>query len=150
MAKVRVAVDSSGLTTATTAYTDGDILGAELTFANAVGASGGYSYLVGAILGASGDVTGAVDLFLFDQTTTFGSDNGAPSISDADSDNIVGVIRFPPGIDLGGVRVASVDSITVPIKCAVTSLFGRLVTRSGHTFFAAATDLRVTLFFEKE
>lgn len=140
--------NQSGLTTATTAYTSGDVLGSLLTFTSMARASGGRGRITGAVLLDDGDIISGVDLFLFSATVTFGTDNAAPSISDADAANCVGIIQLPAAIDVGASRIASAHSIAVPYACAATSLFVAMVTRSDHTFFAAADDLHLTLFYE--
>lgn len=147
-----VTVTSSGLTTASTAYTDGDIIGAEMTFT--IPSSKTDAWIVGAVLMDKADVIGAVDLFLHDRSVTFGSDNAAPSISD--SDNLFGypTLSFPTAAgvgDLGGCRRTSLDSLAIPIHAnASSSVFGRLVTRSAHTFFGVATDLQVVLLISTD
>lgn len=143
--QILVTATSTGLTTATTAYTDGDILGAEMQWDMGTNT---YGLILGAQLVDAADIVGAVDLFLFDRSVTFGSDNGAPSISDADALFTLGVIQFPYPIDLGGNRLASIDSLAVPVKANASGIiFGRLVTRSAHTFFAAVGNLQVGLHF---
>lgn len=142
-----VTATSSGLTTATTGYTDGDVLGDELSWD--VGSDKGI--IIGAVLTDESDIIGAVDLYLFDRAVTFGTDNAAPSISDADLLFALGVIQFPNlgvGGDLGGARVSAVDSLAVPFDCnASNTLHGALVTRSSHTFFSSggADSLQVRL-----
>lgn len=143
--QILVTTASTGLTTATTAYTDGDILGAEMQFDMGTNT---YGLILGAQLADKADIIGAVDLFLFDRSVTFGSDNAAPSISDADALFGIGYIEFPFPKDLGGVRLSSVDSLSLPVKANASGIiYGRLVTRSGHTFFGAAGDLQVNLHF---
>jgi hypothetical protein len=135
---------SASLTTATTAYTDGDILGAELSWT--IPSSKTDAVILAAYITDKADVIGAVDLFLHDRAVTFGSDNGAPSISDADNLFTLPYIEFPYPKDLGGCRRAAIDSLAVPVHANASSLFyGRLVTRSGHTFFGAATDIQIGL-----
>lgn len=144
---VSVTATSSGLTTSTTAYTDGDVMGAEMSW-NLGSALGLIS---GAVLTDVADVVGAVDLFLFDRSVSFGTDNAGPSISDADALFSIGVIQFPYPYDQGGNRVASIDSIALPWTAnASTTIYGRMVTRSGHTFFGAATNIQVRLFGSKD
>ena len=143
--QILVSATSTGLTTATTAYTDGDVMGAEMSFDMGTNT---YGMILGAQLVDAADIIGAVDLFLFDRSVTFGTDNSAPSISDADALFTLGVIEFPYPKDLGGNRMAHIDSIAVPVKANASGLiYGRLVTRSGHTFFGAAGNLRVNLHF---
>ena len=61
----------------------------------------------GRVVGAKSptpDVIGAVDLYLFDRSVTFGTDNVVPSISDADVLFYLGKISFPAPDDLRGCR----------------------------------------------
>lgn len=146
--QILISTASSGLTTATTAYTDGDILGAEMQFDMGTNT---YGIVLGAQVVDKADITGAVDLFLFDRSVTFGTDNAAPSISDADALFSLGYIELPYPKDLGGVRVSSIDSLSLPVKANASGIiYGRLVTRSGHTFFGAATDIQVNLHFSTD
>ena len=143
--QILVSATSTGLTTATTAYTDGDVVGAEMSFDMGTNT---YGLILGAQLIDAADIIGAYDLFLFDRSVTFGTDNAAPSVSDADMLFNIGVINFPYPLDTGGNRLAHVDSIALPVKANASGLiYGRLVTRSGHTFFAAAGNLQVGLHF---
>ena len=147
---VAVSATSSGLTIATTAYTDGDTLGALMSWDMG---SNTYGLILGAVITDESDIIGAVDLFLFDRSVTFGTDNAAPSISDADLLFSVGMIEFPYPKDLGGARVASVDSLAVPVVANASGIiYGGLVTRSGHSFFSAggADSLQVKLIFSTD
>lgn len=146
-----ITVTSSGLTTATTAYTDGDQLGAILTFV--IPGNLTRAVIVGAQLTDKSNIVGAVDLFLWDRSVTLAADNAAGSNeSDADSLFTCGVIEFPYPKLKGANRLAHIDSLAVPVKANVgaTGFFGGLVTRSGHTFFGAATDLQVVLHISKD
>lgn len=142
-----VTATSSSLTTATTAYTAGDTLGALLSW----DLGSAYGLICGAVLTDVSDVIGAVDLYLINASVTFGTDNAAPSISDTDILKVLGKIEFPQPDDLGGARVASVDSLAIPWHAASgTTIYGGLVTRTGHTFFGAATALQVRLIGSKD
>jgi len=144
---VNVVATSASLTTATTAYTAGDTLGAIMSW-DMTSSSG---LIVGAVLTDVSDVVGAVDLYLLNATLTFGTDNAAPSIADADILKTLGKIEFPNPDDLGGARVATVDSLAIPWNAASgTTIYGGLVTRTGHTFFATATAIQVRLLGSKD
>lgn len=146
--RLEIAVTSSGLTTASTAYVYGDVLGAEMTFANAARISGGGGTLRKIVLINNDTQLGAVDLFLFDSASTPASDNNANSWSDANMQKNVGVIPLVPYATsaLNQVLMWEGDS---DYSCAATSLFGVLVTRSGHTFFGAATAILVRMWVER-
>lgn len=140
----RIAVNAASLTTATTAYVTGDVLGSEMSFANAARISGGRGIIEKAVLLDKSDIIGPVDLFLFNAASTPASDNAANSWSDSNMELLEGIISFPSPYDSALNRVATWSGY-LPFQCAATTLFGVMVTRSGHTFFGVATDLRVTL-----
>lgn len=145
-----IQVSSSGLTTASTNYTSGDAMGAEMQFAEAVRASGGLGRITGALLLDKAKVIGAVDLFLFDRSVTPASDNAANSWSDADMAFCVGVIEFPGPKQSANNYIGQASGLPMPYRCNATTLFGYLVTRTGNGFFSAATDLVVTLIVEAD
>lgn len=145
----RIAVQSGGLTTSVTAYTAGDQVGTQFTFADAARASGGTGTIVGATLVDANDIIGAYDLVIFDSSVTLASDNAAFAVSDADALKVVGLIPLA-AYDIGNNRVAQQYNLAVPYLCnGGTSLYGGLITRAGHTFFAATTDLTVVLYVER-
>lgn len=141
---------SSGLTTATTAYTAGDVLGAGWSFANAVRSSGGTGRVVGAVLLDKADVVQAVDLYLFSGSVTFGTDNAAPSLSDTDAEKLQAGVIGVSMADLGGVRYGAAGGLSVPFTCDATTLYAYAITRVAHSFFGAATDLPLRLFIERD
>lgn len=145
--RVETAVASAGLTTATTAYTAGDVLGTGWEFTNFARAAGGSGLILGAALLDKADITSTVDLYLASAAITFGADNAAPSISDTDAEKLLQVISIPLE-DLGGSRFGALSGLSVPYVCDATSLFVYAVTRVAHTFFGAATDLRLRLHTE--
>jgi len=135
-------VNSSGLTTATTTYSIGDVLGAGWTIPNAAKAAAGTGRVLGADFRDYSDIVASVTLFFFQGTVTFGTDNTAPSISDADSLKFIAA-RTITLTDLGGVRVGGLDSISIPYVLDGTDLIVHAITNVAHTFFGAATDLRL-------
>lgn len=136
---------SSGLTTASTAYTAGDVLGAEMS---GVITGATQALLIGAVLVDKAAVVGQVSLYIGDRTFALGTDNAAISITDANALFLTPTLYFPPPDSLVGSKVASVDSLAIPVKAnASNTIFARMVTNTGHTFFAAATDIQVKLYF---
>lgn len=143
-------VNSSGLTTASTNYSNGDVLGAGWTIPNAAKASGGTGRVIGVDFRDYADILTAAQLYLFQGSVTFGTDNAAPSISDADSLKFVGTIPVAL-LDLGGVRVGSVDSISVPYVLDGTDLFVYATATSiAASFFGATTDLRLRVHLTRD
>jgi hypothetical protein len=137
---------SSGLTTSVTAYSIGDVLGAEWTFP-ICRASGRGVILTSATLIDKAKVIGATDLYLFDRASSPAADNAANSWADANMANLLGIVSFPAptASALNGAAVANAGIPEVLIGNASVNVFGVLVTRSAHTFFGAATDLVLCL-----
>jgi len=140
-------VGSPGITIAQTptvtagAYAAGDAVGGLLTFANAgrVSGGGGVVKTFTLIDDAGQDVT--IELWLFNQTFTAMADNAAWAPSEADLENLVGIISTQES-STGWAAAGTPSAITVPCSLRYdvtgTSLFGQLVTRGTPTF--AATD----------
>lgn len=146
----RISVASGGLTIATTAYVAGDQVGSLFTLANAARVTGGGGTIVGVTLISAADIIGAYDVVLFDSTVTLAADNAAFAISDADALDIVGLVQLAGAYDIGNNRLGQAYNLAIPYVCnGGTSLFAALITRVGHTFFAAVTDLQLIVFVER-
>lgn len=146
----RIAVDSGGLTTATTSYSGGDQVGSLFTLAGAARASGGTGLIVGCVLTDAANIIGSYDVVVFRASVTLASDNAAFAVSDADAKNIVAVIQLAGSILLGNNRVAHAYNLSIPYDCSGgTSLYAALMCRTTHTFFADVTDLQLQLFVER-
>lgn len=146
----RLTQTSAGLTTASTAYTAGDQLGSQWSFTSAARSSGGAGIIRAAALLDKADVIGGVDVYLFRASITPASDNAAVSFSDSDMDSWIGTIQLPYADDTGANRAAYAGGLQVPYDCSGgTTLYAATVTRSGHTFFGATSDLRLSLFVEQ-
>jgi hypothetical protein len=147
----RIEVDSAGLTTASTAYTAGDQVGTEYTFANAARISGGGGVIAGiTVLDKPKVMSGtpaSFDFYLFHTSVTGAADNAAFDDSDSDMGNCLAIINFTTGawISSSSNAVAPQHGLSIPYTCATTSLFGIMVCRTNHTFFGATSDLRVGL-----
>ncbi len=142
-------VSSAGLTIASTAYSIGDCLGTGWTIPNAAKASGGTGRIIGVDFRDYADIVTAVTFFMFQGSVTFGTDNAAPSLSDADSLKFVG--QLPMALtDLGSVRVGSADSLSIPYVLDGTDLLVYATTTVAHTFFGAVTDLRLRVHVTRD
>lgn len=140
-----VSATSAGLTTSVTAYVAGDQLGTELTFSG-ITRTGKGVVVQSAVLLDKANIIGAVDLLLFSAATTPAADNAANAWSDADWANLLGVIHFTDVVSSANNRAGLASNCPVALKPGSgTSIFGDLVTRTGHTFFGATTDLIVAL-----
>lgn len=83
---------SSGLTTATTTYTSGDVLGVEMQANLATQGSASGIIRAVTITDAVG-VVGAVDLFLFNAASSPAADNAANTWTAGNLANLVGIIE---------------------------------------------------------
>jgi hypothetical protein len=143
-------VDSTGLTTSVTAYSIGDVLGAEFTF-TVCRAAGRGSVITHAMLLDAANIVGAVDLYLFKQASTPAADNAANSWSDANRKLEIGKIQFETPATPSALNRDAIATNGLPLVVkgnSSTDIKGTLVTRTAHTFFGAASDLTVVLGFE--
>lgn len=146
----RISVQSGGLTTSVTSYTAGDQVGTIFTVTNAARASGGGGTITGITLIDAADVIGTYDVVFFTQSVTLASDNAAFAISDADALNVIGIAQLAGSFDMTNNRIAQLFNLAIPYVCVgSTSLYAALITRSNHSFFAAATDLQLITYVER-
>lgn len=141
---------SAELTIATTAYSAGDQVGVMFQFANAARVSGGTGTLVGMQLTSAADIIGAYDVVLCRSNITLAADNAAFAISDSDALNVIGIVQLAGAFDIGNNRIAQAFNLAIPYDCSGgTTLYAALITRVGHTFFGAHTDLQLTAWVER-
>lgn len=142
-----VEIVSAGLTIVTTTYSIGDVVGNIFTASGFASASGGTGILTAANLIDDGDVLGACSAYTL--TATASVTNNSPwTPSDAEGNTLVpnGRIDFPPPDDLGGIRTAATP-LWVPYKCAATSLWFVVITRTANAVFTAVDDVHLWLAF---
>lgn len=150
LVRIADASASAELTIATTAYTAGDQVGVMFEFANAARVSGGTGTLVGMQLTSAADIIGAYDAVICRSNITLAANNAAFAISDADALNVIGIVQMSGAYDIGNNRIAQAFNLAVPYDCSGgTTLYAALITRVGHTFFGAHTDLQLTAWLER-
>ena len=102
----------------TNAYASGDLLAdrQEVTDAVLSNDSGGILQTVTVI--DKDDQGAAFDIWITDADATFGTENSAPSITDANAASILGRVQVTTGdyTDLGGAKVAHLTGLAMPIK----------------------------------
>lgn len=142
-----VDVTSAGLTIVTTTYTAGDICGTEQFIV--LPSSKTDAILMTVTLLDEADVFGACDIWFGTAAFSLGSDNAAPSVTDANARLVKGTVSMPAPYDLGGCRVAEVDSIGLPLHADVgaTGVAFRIITQTGNAVFAAVGDLKCRFGF---
>lgn len=146
----RIAVDSGGLTTSVTAYTAGDQVGSQFSLTGAARASGGSGTIVAVQLISAADIIGAYDVVFSRSSITPAADNAAFAISDADAKAVIALVQLAGAFDIGNNRIAQAYNLAVPYDCSGgTTLYANLITRVGHTFFGATTDLQLCVWVER-
>jgi hypothetical protein len=147
----RISNASTGLTTSVTSYTVGDQVGAQFALANAARVSGGYGSIAAVSLISAGDFIGAYDVVFTQSSITLASDNAAYAITDADALNIIGMAQLSGAFDIGNNRLVQANGLKIPYNCSGgTTLHAGLITRATHSFFAAAGDLQLVVYVERE
>lgn len=98
----------------TSAYTAGDVLAATQVVTNAMRVNNGTGVLQSITVIDQDDQKAPMLIFLLSANVSIGTENSAPSISDADAVSILGPpisISSSDYIDLGGVSVAGKDNL---------------------------------------
>lgn len=144
-------VGSPGITISQTptitagAYVAGDAVGGLLTFASAARISGGGGVIKTVSVVDDAGQDAELELWLFNQTFTAMTDNAAWAPSEADLENLVGVISTEDSAQ-GWLAAGTPSAITIDVATRYdltgTSLFGQLVTR-GAPAFAATDDVTI-------
>lgn len=137
---------ASSLTTVTTAYTAGDMLGSETTLtamANATGGGGAITAIN--VQNSSINVTGALDIRLFSAASTPAADNAANSWSDANSrlQVVAYQIAAPVASALNSTIYAG-ELYKAYTTTSSANLFLNVICLGAPAVFTAATDLQYT------
>lgn len=140
------------LTVDTNIYADGDVLADTQTVANAMRIAGGHGVLQSLQLIDPDDQGQPLDLYFFSTTHALGSENSAPSISDADAIDIFGPVPVESSDyrDLGGVKVASVRGIGLMLEAAGGSrdLYVGAISRGTGTYAGGALTLKLSFLWD--
>ena len=127
-------------------YTAGDVVGEQLTFANATRNAGGGGVVKSMVIIDDAGQDAALELWLFSEAFTAINDNAAWStLPEADLHNLVAIIATADGsyFAAGTASAARVEA-SQRYDLAGTSLFGQLVTRATPTY-VAVDDITVIL-----
>ena len=149
---------SSGLTTATTNYSAGDVLGVAMTFqvntgrATAGNTFGGISQIVitddSAVIGSS-----SIDLYFFDGSVTPAADNAAFNPSDAELKLLNTKINVASATSHGNNHMLQWNPPSAeawPIKASIGTNTVVAVIRgaAGFVFAGGATSLQYKIFYD--
>lgn len=125
-------------TSDTAANATGDVLADTAAILGAVAQSGSASRLTQITLLDKDDQTAAqVDVVIFRSNVSLGTVNAAPSISDTNALEILGIVQIASGdfVDIGGAKLAT-KVLTQPLEVAPTTgttLYAALITRGSPT-----------------
>ena len=136
------------LTLDTGAYASGDLLANTQVVTGAFSVTNGKGILHSVMVIDEDDNGAAFDLYFLSANNSFGSENSAPSIADADARDILCIVPIGTGDykDLGGVKVAEVHGLNRVVKAVSGSadLYVAAVNGSGSpTYTASGVKLRV-------
>jgi hypothetical protein len=102
----------------TSAYASGDVLADTQQVDAALRVADGTGVLQSVMVYDQDDQKAAMTLYFLQANVAMGTENSAPSITDANSLNILGFLDVAVGDykDLGGVSVASFKNVGIPLK----------------------------------
>lgn len=140
------------LTLDTSAYGAGDVLADTQAVTNAVRVNGGRAILQSLVVIDEDDQGAAMDVYLLDANNSLGTENAAPSVSDANARAILGVVSIAAADykDLGGVKVANIKAIGLALEStgATRDLYLAVVTQGTPTHTASGVLLRLGLLWD--
>lgn len=135
----------------TSAYASGDLIAEAQEVAGALRTSGGAAKLVSLMVIDEDDQGVAIDVYLSSAATTWGSENSAPTISDAAARSIQAVIPVASADykDLGGVKVANIKNIDCIVEGAASTSLYVAVVSNGSTPTYTASGVKLVFGFEQ-
>ena len=133
----------------TAIYAADDVLADTQEVAGALAASDGTGVIESIQLLDEDDQGIALDLVFLDANVSIGTENAAPSVTDANARSILGRVRIATTdyIDMGGCRVATLLRVGLGIKAATGTddIYIAAITRGG-TPTHTASGIRVRLY----
>ena len=136
----------------TNAYADGDLLADVQELASATRIDVGTGIIQTLTVIDKDDQGGALDVYFTSVATTWGTENSAPTITDAVAASIQGSVSVTSAdyYDLGGVRVAHINSIGMPVKSPSNSdsLYVAVIGRATATYTASGIVLNIGILID--
>lgn len=140
------------LTIDTSAYADGDVLADTQVITNAMRITGGHGVLQSLQLVDPDDQGQPMDLYFFSTMHALGTENSAPSISDADAVDIFGPVPIESSDyrDLGGCKVASVRGIGLMMEAASGSrdMYVGAISRGTGSYAGGSLTLKLSFLWD--
>lgn len=142
------------MTTDTAAYANGDLIADTQEIANFFRDKGVPAKLQSLTV-IDPDDQGAAFTVVFSQaSTSFGSENSAPNIADADALNVLGQVTLTASdyVDIGGAKVGTLRDLNLvlaPVDNTTKSLYAAIVITTGTpTFAGGAIKLRLGVEYD--
>lgn len=136
----------------TSAYAAGDVLADTQEIAHVLRNVGGSALLQSlALIDQDDQTAAAIDIVFLSANVSLGTENAAPSITDANAAKILGIVNVPSGnfIDVGGAKVATVNNIGLQVTAdAGTSVFVAAIARGTPT--QTASGIKITFGFRQD
>lgn len=122
-------------------YASGDVLADTQVLSNAFRVADGTGLLQSVRLVDKDDLGMAMFLVLLSANVALGAENGAPAITDANADSILGILPIltTDWVDVGGARVATFRSLSLAVQAATGTkdLYVALLNSTGTPTFTA-------------
>jgi hypothetical protein len=134
------------LTLDTSIYADGDILADTQSVGTVFLNSGGGRTLMSVHVLDEDDQGQGFDLIFLDANTSLGTENSAPSITDANARGIIGRVAISSAdfYDIGGSRIATRTGINLPMQGnASSTLYVAAISRGTGTYSANGVRLKL-------
>lgn len=131
----------------TAAYAVGDVLADTQAISSAMRVNAGTGVLHSLTLIDQDDQKAGMDIFFLDANQSLGTENIAPSITDANALAIQGVVNIYASdyIDLGGVSVVNKSGLGIVLKggTGATTIWIAAITRGAPTHTASGVTVRL-------
>lgn len=139
------------LTLDTNAYADGDVMADTQVITNAMRISGGHGLLQSVQVLDEDDQGASFDILFLNANNSVGTENMAPSISDANARTILGRVRVESSeyIDLGGAKMATKTGLGLMLEASGSrDLYIATIIRGAATFSASGVRLKLGMLWD--
>lgn len=131
----------------TSVYASGDVMADTQVVTNAVRVADGTGVLQSILVLDEDDQGLAFDLIFIQDNVSLGTENAAPSITDAHARSILGLVSIASAdfIDLGGARIATKTGLGLVVKptSGTRNIYVAAITRGAPTHTASGVRLRL-------
>lgn len=135
------------LTLDTNIYASGDVLADTQEIASAIRVNAGTGVIHSLIILDKDDQGQAMDVVFFKTNVSLGTENSPVSISDANADEILGIVEVVAGdyVDLVNSQLVTVTDVGIVViaDAAATSLFVGVISRGTGTYTASGITLKI-------